>query len=64
MTDAEVVDRAGQGEGLLGRIDRDLFRGTRAGLAAGPHSLTIVCFEATGTHNVQKETVVVPGDEP
>jgi hypothetical protein len=58
LADADVVERARQGQGKLLPIDRDLFRGTPTGLAPGSHALTIVSFEPTGSRNVERETVV------
>jgi hypothetical protein len=55
-----ILARVCQGEGRLDRLDRDLFRAHLANLAGGPHVLTIVTFEPTGTRNIQKETVIAP----
>ena len=53
-----ILARIGQGEGRLDRVDRDLFRAHLGNLASGPHVLTIVTFEPTGTRNIQRETVL------
>ena len=55
-----ILARVGQGEGRLDWVDRDLFRTHLANLASGPHVLTIVTFEPTGTRNIQRETVSAP----
>jgi glycosidase len=60
LTDPEILERARQGGGRTEHIDRDLFRGSLTDLAAGTHVLTIVSFETTGTHNVERETVAAP----
>jgi glycosidase len=59
-TKQAILARVGEGEGKLDRIDRDLFRVHLADLPRGPHVLTIVTFEPTGTSNIQKEQVTAP----
>jgi hypothetical protein len=59
-TEAQVLDSVRAGQGTLQRIDRALFRGTLRGLPRGENTLTIVTFEPSGTHNVQRVTAVLP----
>ena len=55
-----MLARVAQGEGQLGRVDRDLFRTHLGNLAGGSHVFTIVTFELTGTRSIQRQTVTTP----
>jgi alpha-amylase len=58
--DSEVLAMAAAGKGRCDRIDRALFKAVLRDLPSGDNTLTIVTFESTGTHNVQRLTAVVP----
>jgi hypothetical protein len=60
VNDAGVLALVEEGRGKTERIDRALFRATLTGLAAGPGRLTLVTFEPSGSHNVQRVDVTVP----
>jgi alpha-amylase len=53
-SDADLIQRAGGGEGSSGRIDQDLFAYGFFGLTHGNHAATVVTFEPTGNVNVQR----------
>jgi hypothetical protein len=59
-TEAEIATMVSQGRGRADRIDRGLFRGRVQASGAGPHQLTVVALEPSGTRNIQRLTAVVP----
>ena len=59
VTDAQVVAMVTEGKGRFDRVDRALFKGTVRANGSGPHALTIVALEPTGTRNIQRVSAVV-----
>jgi hypothetical protein len=59
-SDAQILAMTADGRGRLERIDRALFKGTVRNLPPGEGSLTVVTFESTGTHGIQRMPVTVP----
>jgi hypothetical protein len=59
-TEAQILADVDRGEGRLDRIDRALFRGEVAGLRAGQNELTVVTFELSGNHSIQRLTAAAP----
>jgi len=60
MSRQAIMARVDQGEGLLDRVDRNLFRTRLAGVKGGNHTLTVATIEPSGTRNLQREAVTVP----
>ena len=60
-SESEILASVASGQGRCDRIDRALFKATTlGGLQKGDNTLTIVTFEPTGTHNVQRVTAKLP----
>jgi hypothetical protein len=59
-TEAQILADVDRGEGRLDQIDRALFRGEVAGLRAGQNELTVVTFELSGNHSIQRLTAAAP----
>ena len=60
MTEAQIIAMVTEGKGRSDRIDRALFRVRVQASGAGPHQLTIVAIEPSGTRNIQRLSAVVP----
>jgi glycosidase len=59
-TDGQILQKAENGEGRADRIDRGLFKGVLRQLPHGSNALTIVTFEASGTHAIKHVSAVNP----
>ncbi|MEX2169902.1 MAG: hypothetical protein WD851_11375 [Pirellulales bacterium] len=56
MTDAQILQLAEQGQGVAGYYDRDQFVRGFSGVTSGNHAVTVVSYEPTGNHSVQRFT--------
>lgn len=59
-SDAEIIAMTANGRGRFERIDRALSKGTVRNLPRGESRFTVVTFEATGTHGIQRIPVTIP----
>jgi hypothetical protein len=58
--ESEILAMAAAGKGRCDRIDHALFKMVLRDLPTGDNTLTIVTFEPSGTHSVQRISAVVP----
>ena len=59
-TDSEISAMVTEGKGRADRIDRALFRAKVPATGAGPHQLTVVALEPSGTRNILRLNALIP----
>ena len=59
-SEAQLVAMVSEGKGRADRIDRGLFRIRVPAAGAGPHQMTIVAMEPSGSRSIQRLSVTVP----
>jgi alpha-amylase len=60
ITEPQIVTMVTEGKGRADRIDRGLFRTRVRAPGSGPHQITIVAMEPSGTRSIQRLSVAVP----
>ncbi len=62
VSDAEIMQKVFNGEGHTDAIDRDLFKTGFFGIPNGNNVFTVVTFEITGNHSIQRITGITPAN--